>query len=600
MKRLTAVLLCLCLLAGCKSSPVETPAPTSDGRELTAEEIGQVNEAYAACEQKGDLIYASTAVNGFFLSHYSDPRELDFSEFLSYYPDAGNLDEGPEEFAALSALPGFPWKAADFEKETLSATDLPVPTHRIPRSAVDETLKRYAGITTADLTNTEGTLYLPEYNAYYTFTSDFGPGVFDCAGGEVWEDRALLWTQTRDDGVREELTLKKEGESWYIQSFLRAAEEGESSLDARLMTLTAEEIGEVSWSGFQERPDGEKAAALVRTAAQNSDYDWHYGGTLWDLTLTLTDGDSLFITAGEKEDIVCISSDQLGTGYFRAPELYWCLRGQNGSTEKKIDQEGLERYRGAVDAYLAQFEHEDRGEDVTVREELIGFYPIDESEKLNAQVWWVGTATVTDPPEAIYMAMGNGYVDRDLRFWGISDEPRNLLVTIDGKAMAYQSWTWLEAQGLDRFETVEELETALWPISRWEKEVLSDKPGDTRVVYSVTTLEGERLTLLDTDRMTEERDPDGDGETELLAYGSKENKKTVGIYDIIDGTLQYLDVNEALGAEWSDYMGNIGNVEWPYGICFQAGYSDKENQVYRYEPDGTLTYICPLEDALRK
>ena len=230
----------------------------------------------------------------------------------------------------------------------------------------------------------------------------------------------------------------------------------------------------------------------------------------------------------------------------------------------------------------------------------MGFYPVQESERLNAQVWWVGTATVTDPPEAIAMGMGNGYVDSDLRFWGISDEPRNLLVTIDGKALAYQTWTWLEAQGLEGFDTAEELKTALWPISEWEKEVLDDRPGSARVVYSAATLDGERLTLLDIGCMTEEKDLDGDGETELIAYGSSQNKKTAGVYDLIDGKLQYLDINEALGAEWSNYMGNIGNVEWPYGTCFEVGYPDKEAYVYRYEPDGTLTYICPLEDALRK
>lgn len=245
MKKYLSILLALLVLAGCKASPAESPAPAEEpaltespapeatplpvptplpeGRDLTREEIERVNAAFSGGELRDDGICYASAVSGFFTSYYADVRELELSEFLWYYPGDGDLDDAPEEFAALAALPEFHWEAADFGKETLEAADLPVPTHRILRSSVDETLKKYAGITTADLTNTSGVLYLPEYEAYYTFTSDFGPGSFPCEGGRVTEDTALLWTGERDreGGFREELTLKKEGEDWYIQSFLK-------------------------------------------------------------------------------------------------------------------------------------------------------------------------------------------------------------------------------------------------------------------------------------------------------------------------------------------------------------------------------------------
>ena len=50
-------------------------------------------------------------------------------------------------------------------------------------AAYHDALERYAGITAAELADTSGVPYLEEYDAWYTFTSDFGPGKFLCAGG---------------------------------------------------------------------------------------------------------------------------------------------------------------------------------------------------------------------------------------------------------------------------------------------------------------------------------------------------------------------------------------------------------------------------------
>ena len=83
----------------------------------------------------------------------------------------------------------------------------------------DATLEEWAGITTEDLRSTDGVLYLEAYDAYYTFTSDFGPGVFLCTGGESDGETARLWTETGEDGSREELVLQRDGEDWHIRSF---------------------------------------------------------------------------------------------------------------------------------------------------------------------------------------------------------------------------------------------------------------------------------------------------------------------------------------------------------------------------------------------
>ena len=226
----------LLALAGCAEKPAEVEQPNANqaeesvglqqkadiaanfpGTSLLEEELTQFNEIYAA---QATLAYC-LPVNGFFTSLYDDVTELEFIEFLRYYPADGMLESAyAAEFEALSKLPNFPWSAEDFELETLTVNDLPTPTHRILRSSVDETLQKYAGITTADLKNTEGVLYLPEYDAYYNFTSDFGPGLFTCVGGKKDGNIVRLWSDTHGyDGSIEILTLQYGDGNYYIKSF---------------------------------------------------------------------------------------------------------------------------------------------------------------------------------------------------------------------------------------------------------------------------------------------------------------------------------------------------------------------------------------------
>lgn len=90
-----------------------------------------------------------------------------------------------------------------------------VPTHRITRASVDVTLKWYAGITVVELADTSGVPYLKEYDAWYVFTSDSGPGKFLRARDEVDEAASTtrLWTESREGGGRAKLTLQWGDES---------------------------------------------------------------------------------------------------------------------------------------------------------------------------------------------------------------------------------------------------------------------------------------------------------------------------------------------------------------------------------------------------
>lgn len=199
----------------------EEAIPPLEGTPLTAEELARANEAlnyndpYDAQAQK---------LGCFFTSEYDDVTKLNLEEFLRYFPgEGGFVEDGDlEEFQALAALPGFHWDAEDLERWGNVPSGMPVPIHRIPRAAVERTLESCAGITTADLTDTEGVLYLPDYDAYYNFTSDFGPGSFQAAegarDGDILRLRAKPAPYAEDQSIREAVFREEEGR-WLIQSF---------------------------------------------------------------------------------------------------------------------------------------------------------------------------------------------------------------------------------------------------------------------------------------------------------------------------------------------------------------------------------------------
>lgn len=201
--------------------PEEPSLPPLEGTPLTAEELAQVNEAFNCYEHPSDR---ARELGCFFTSSYEDVTELDFQAFLQYYfVESSELEDGDaEEFQALAALPGFPWDAEDLERWGNVPSGLPVPVHRISKAAVDRTLETYAGITAADLKNTDSILYLSDYDSYYNFTSDYGPGAFQAAEGVRDGDTVRLRSAPvwGDGGeVIQELTLREEDGRWLIRSF---------------------------------------------------------------------------------------------------------------------------------------------------------------------------------------------------------------------------------------------------------------------------------------------------------------------------------------------------------------------------------------------
>ncbi len=199
-------------------SPEETALPPLKGTPLTAEELAQADEAFNCYGHPGDK---ARELGCFFTSSYEDVTELDFEAFLQYYfVESTELGDGDvEEFQALAALPGFPWDAEDLKRWGNVPSGLPVPIHRISGAAVNKTLETYAGITAASLDDTNGIFYLSDYDSYYNFTSDYGPGSFQPAEGVRDGDTVRLRSGPVWGEVIQELTLREEEGRWLIHSF---------------------------------------------------------------------------------------------------------------------------------------------------------------------------------------------------------------------------------------------------------------------------------------------------------------------------------------------------------------------------------------------
>ena len=201
---------------------------------LTQEQIDEVNAVFADYEFSTDETLGHFAVNGFFTSTYDDVRDLNLNNFLAYFGECGEEDISEEEFAQLNAK---------WEFRVDSVEDFPLLIHRYPASAVEDVLKRFAGIGLADLTDMQtpfsGYTYLEDTDAFYTTTSDYSPGYFRCTSGEIEPDgdTALLYGSTAGSlSGKAVLKLVKDGENWYIHSFTLASPQQSTMQEEQLPT----------------------------------------------------------------------------------------------------------------------------------------------------------------------------------------------------------------------------------------------------------------------------------------------------------------------------------------------------------------------------
>lgn len=166
-------------------------------------------------DESGDITGLDIHPASYFLtSYYGNVRDLNFAEFLRYFPEDGGISD-EAEFEALRNLDSWPFKQAE------SMEQMPVPIHKISAASVNEVLRAYGGITAADLSNTDGVFYLKDYDAYYTYTSDFGFSSFTAESGQQVENYVYLYGNLNDRN-RSVLTLRLTPgtDTWQIISYL--------------------------------------------------------------------------------------------------------------------------------------------------------------------------------------------------------------------------------------------------------------------------------------------------------------------------------------------------------------------------------------------
>ena len=166
-------------------------------------------------DESGDITGLDIHPASYFLtSYYGNVRDLNFEEFLRYFPQDGSISD-EAEFEALKNLDSWPFKQAESMEQML------VPIHKISAASVNEVLRAYGGITAADLSNTDGVFYLKDYDAYYTYTSDFGFSSFTAESGQQVENYVYLYGNLNDSN-RSVLTLRLTPgtDGWQFVSYL--------------------------------------------------------------------------------------------------------------------------------------------------------------------------------------------------------------------------------------------------------------------------------------------------------------------------------------------------------------------------------------------
>nr|WP_302648090.1 M56 family metallopeptidase [uncultured Dysosmobacter sp.] len=189
----------------------------SPRRTLTQEELAAYNAVMdpAVRDESGDIVdFHIQPFSYFFSSYYKNVRNLNFEEFIRYFPDSGQATEA--EFEALKKLDNWPFKQVE------RMENMPVPIHRHTVSSINEVLTRWGGITTSNL-DTSGVCYLEEYDAYYTFTSDFNMFYFIAESGEQVGNYVYLRKSVENGNIAVlTLRLMPGTDEWQIVSHWRS------------------------------------------------------------------------------------------------------------------------------------------------------------------------------------------------------------------------------------------------------------------------------------------------------------------------------------------------------------------------------------------
>jgi len=149
----------------------------------------------------------------FFTSYYKDIRDINLTEFLRYFP-YGEVPNKLPEFEELKELENWPFR------EDITFSNMMVPIHRYEKEDVEDVFTQYTYITLDELTGVgfDENFYLESTNAYYNYTSDFGPGIFICKEVKLEDGVIKLYGDNRN-GKSPVLTIAIKENKYFIQSF---------------------------------------------------------------------------------------------------------------------------------------------------------------------------------------------------------------------------------------------------------------------------------------------------------------------------------------------------------------------------------------------
>jgi hypothetical protein len=182
----------------------------SDG-ELTDEQIDEINYLLQPVFTYDNQM-AVNPLSCFFTSYYEDVRDINLTSFLRYFP-YGEVPEELPELEELENLENWPFQVGSLDS-------MPVPIHRYMRVDVQNIMMIYSGISLNELSGIgfDMIAYLESTDAYYNYTSDFGPGVFTCTEGIVEDGEIRLYGSSISESSSV-LTIVKDDENYIIKSF---------------------------------------------------------------------------------------------------------------------------------------------------------------------------------------------------------------------------------------------------------------------------------------------------------------------------------------------------------------------------------------------
>ncbi|SHJ48814.1 hypothetical protein SAMN02745751_02690 [Dethiosulfatibacter aminovorans DSM 17477] len=236
---------------------------------LSSDQIAQVNEVIAPTFTDTNDNLTVNPISCFFTSYYSSPEDMDFANFLRYFPYHSDVND-IEEFNCLKSQGNWPFG------EELETT--PVPIHRYLTEDIELVMWEYAGIKLEDLKDVglDEILYLEDYDAYYNFTSDFGPGFFNCTSGEVADGTIKLYEEHGTYKVAI-LTLEKQNGRYVIVSHQEVDEQENDAINEvenefdLIIKPTDSKLAEINYVDSQYILDGQTVGYVDKFARLSLD-----------------------------------------------------------------------------------------------------------------------------------------------------------------------------------------------------------------------------------------------------------------------------------------------------------------------------------------